>query len=94
MCSRLLIQLWAGLSVEKLKPGMVLRGVVRNVVQFGAFFDIGVHHDALLHYSAYPTPLPRPDWPSVNDRFAVAIKSAPEQRGCHPETTTCQDSNT
>lgn len=36
---------------EDLRPGMVLRGTVRNVVDFGAFVDIGVKHDGLVHIS-------------------------------------------
>ncbi|MDD4139832.1 MAG: Tex family protein [Eubacteriales bacterium] len=39
------------LELEDLKPGMVLRGVVRNVADFGAFVDIGVHQDGLVHVS-------------------------------------------
>jgi uncharacterized protein len=39
------------LSMEDLKPGMVLNGVVRNVVDFGIFVDIGVHQDGLVHLS-------------------------------------------
>lgn len=39
------------LSMEDLKPGMVLKGTVRNVVDFGAFVDIGVHQDGLVHIS-------------------------------------------
>ena len=39
------------LSMEDLKPGMVIRGTVRNVVDFGAFVDIGVHQDGLVHVS-------------------------------------------
>ncbi|NEK65823.1 MAG: S1 RNA-binding domain-containing protein, partial [Xanthomonas perforans] len=35
-----------------LKPGMVLEGVVSNVAAFGAFVDIGVHQDGLVHISA------------------------------------------
>jgi len=38
-------------SMENLKPGMVLEGIVRNVVDFGAFVDIGVKHDGLVHIS-------------------------------------------
>lgn len=37
------------LSVKDLKPGMQLQGTVRNVVDFGAFVDIGVHEDGLIH---------------------------------------------
>ncbi|BAN69843.1 Tex family protein [endosymbiont of unidentified scaly snail isolate Monju] len=38
--------------LEDLKPGMVLEGVVSNVTNFGAFVDIGVHQDGLVHISA------------------------------------------
>ena len=39
------------LSIEDLKEGMVLKGTVRNVIDFGAFVDIGVHQDGLVHVS-------------------------------------------
>ena len=39
------------LSIEDLKSGMTLRGTVRNVIDFGAFVDIGVHQDGLVHIS-------------------------------------------
>jgi uncharacterized protein len=39
------------LSMEDLKPGMILTGTVRNVADFGAFVDIGVHQDGLVHIS-------------------------------------------
>lgn len=39
-------------SVSDLEPGMVLEGVVSNVANFGAFVDIGVHQDGLVHISA------------------------------------------
>ncbi|MBE5853532.1 MAG: RNA-binding transcriptional accessory protein [Lachnospiraceae bacterium] len=39
------------LDMEDLKPGMVLKGTVRNVIDFGAFVDIGVHQDGLVHIS-------------------------------------------
>lgn len=38
-------------AMEDLKPGMVLEGVITNVTHFGAFIDIGVHQDALIHIS-------------------------------------------
>ncbi|MCE3017977.1 MAG: Tex family protein [Pirellula sp.] len=38
-------------SIDDLKIGMVLEGVITNVTHFGAFVDIGVHHDALIHIS-------------------------------------------
>ena len=39
------------LSIADLKPGMKLTGTVRNVIDFGAFVDIGVHQDGLVHIS-------------------------------------------
>jgi uncharacterized protein len=39
------------LEIKDLKPGMVLTGTVRNVIDFGAFVDIGVHQDGLVHIS-------------------------------------------
>ncbi len=39
-------------SLEDLQPGMVLEGVVTNVAAFGAFVDVGVHQDGLVHVSA------------------------------------------
>ncbi len=39
------------LNFNDLKVGMVLKGTVRNVIDFGAFVDIGVHHDGLVHIS-------------------------------------------
>jgi len=38
-------------SIEQVKPGMVLTGVITNVTAFGAFVDIGVHQDGLVHIS-------------------------------------------
>ena len=45
------------LDIKDLKPGMVLTGTVRNVIDFGVFVDIGVHQDGLVHIS------------QVSDRF-------------------------
>ncbi|HXK95163.1 MAG TPA: helix-hairpin-helix domain-containing protein, partial [bacterium] len=39
-------------SMEDLQPGMILEGVVTNVTNFGAFVDVGVHQDGLVHISA------------------------------------------
>lgn len=39
------------LEMKDLKPGMILKGTVRNVIDFGAFVDIGVHQDGLVHIS-------------------------------------------
>ena len=39
------------LEMKDLKEGMVLKGTVRNVIDFGVFVDIGVHQDGLVHIS-------------------------------------------
>ena len=39
------------MSIEDLKVGMIMKGTVRNVIDFGAFVDIGVHQDGLVHIS-------------------------------------------
>ena len=39
------------MEIKDLKPGMELMGTVRNVIDFGAFVDIGVHEDGLVHIS-------------------------------------------
>ena len=39
------------LEMKGLTPGMTLKGTVRNVIDFGAFVDIGVHQDGLVHIS-------------------------------------------
>ena len=63
------------LSIEDLRPDMILDGVVRNVIDFGAFVDIGVHQDGLVHisqicdrYIKHPT-----DALSVGDNVKVKI---------------------
>jgi uncharacterized protein len=42
-------------DIKDLQPGMVLEGTVSNVAQFGAFVDLGVHQDGLVHVSQLPT---------------------------------------
>ncbi len=39
------------LSIDDLEEGMIMQGTVRNIVDFGAFVDIGVHQDGLIHIS-------------------------------------------
>ena len=39
------------MGIEDLKAGMELKGTVRNVIDFGAFIDVGVHQDGLVHIS-------------------------------------------
>ena len=62
------------LDMKDLKPGMILKGTVRNVIDFGVFVDIGVHQDGLVHIS------------QITDRFikhpleAVAINDVVDVR--------------
>ena len=65
------------LTMQDLKPGMQLKGTVRNVVDFGAFIDIGVKQDGLLHISK--TPYDRTL--SVGDIVNVVILTVEIKRG-------------
>ena len=63
------------MSIDDLKPGMIMTGTVRNVIDFGAFVDIGVHQDGLVHipqlsenYVKHPT-----DVVSIGDIVQVKI---------------------
>ena len=52
-------------TLEDVKEGMVLQGVVTNVTAFGAFVDVGVHQDGLVHVSQLADALregSRPRW--------------------------------
>ena len=64
------------LDIESLKKGDELDGVVRNVTDFGAFIDIGVHHDGLLHVSKYGGVKPR-----VGQSVKVRVVSVEPERG-------------
>lgn len=71
------------LSIEDIKSGMELKGVVRNVVDFGAFVDIGVENDGLVHISELShdyvkNPL---DVVSVGDVVTVRVLSVDIQKG-------------
>lgn len=71
------------LSIEDLKPGMQLKGVVRNVVDFGAFVDIGVKNDGLVHISELSekyikNPL---DVVAVGDVVTVKVLSVDAEKG-------------
>ena len=48
------------LEAKDLKPGMELKGTVRNVIDFGVFVDIGVHQDGLVHISKLPRRVQHP----------------------------------
>jgi uncharacterized protein len=65
------------LKMEDLRPGMRLQGTVRNVVDFGAFVDIGVKQDGLLHRSQ----IPRGHTPAVGDVLEVEILKVDIERG-------------
>ncbi len=65
------------LKVEDLAVGMVLKGTVRNVVDFGAFVDIGVKVDGLLHRSQIPAGTSL----NVGDILAVEIQKIEIERG-------------
>ncbi len=70
------------LEMKDLSEGMVLKGTVRNVVDFGCFIDIGVHEDGLLHISEMADRFvkhPR-DLFAVGDVVEVKIKSVDMQR--------------
>ena len=71
------------LSIGDLTPGMKLKGTVRNIVDFGAFVDIGVHQDGLVHISRMadhriksPMEVVR-----VGDIVDVTVVSVDQQRG-------------
>ena len=70
------------LEMKDLKPGMVLTGTVRNVIDFGVFVDIGVHHDGLVHISQVANR--RLKHPSeavqVGDTVKVAVLEVDEKR--------------
>ena len=70
------------LELKDLQPGMVLRGTVRNVVDFGVFVDVGVHQDGLVHISqvcarriAHPSEVV-----SVGDVVSVVVLSVDQQK--------------
>ncbi len=70
------------LSMEDLKPGMKLKGTVRNVVDFGVFVDIGVKHDGLIHVSelAKQRVASPYDYVSVGDVVEVTVLSVDLER--------------
>ncbi|MCB8936558.1 MAG: RNA-binding transcriptional accessory protein [Candidatus Promineofilum sp.] len=68
------------LSADDLRPGMLLNGTVRNVVDFGAFIDIGVKHDGLLHRSRLPRGVGLQDL-HVGNVIEVVIVDVDQARG-------------
>ncbi|NDJ53569.1 MAG: S1 RNA-binding domain-containing protein, partial [Chloroflexi bacterium] len=71
------------LSMEDLKPGMRLKGTVRNVVDFGAFVDIGVKQDGLVHISEMADYRVRSPYDvlSVGDIIDVIVLDVDNNRG-------------
>ena len=69
------------LEARDLKPGMELQGTVRNVVDFGAFVDIGVHQNGLVHISKLPRRVQHPSQLlSVGDVVTVWVLEADEKK--------------
>ena len=70
------------LDIADLKPGMILDGTVRNVVDFGAFVDIGVHQDGLVHISELSDRFVRNPMEvvSVGDIVKVRVLEVDEKR--------------
>lgn len=71
------------LSIDDLREGMVLKGTVRNVVDFGAFVDVGVKQDGLVHVSKMGKKFVRnpQDVVSVGDVIDVTVVSIDRERG-------------
>ena len=70
------------LEMKDLKPGMVLTGTVRNVIDFGVFVDIGVHQDGLVHISRVCNKFIKhpSEVVSVGDIVKVAVLEVDEKR--------------
>ncbi|OUO33113.1 Tex family protein [Olsenella sp. An293] len=73
----------AALSIDDLQPGMELTGTVRNVVDFGAFVDVGVHQDGLVHISKMARRYVRhpSDVVAVGDTVKVWVERVDRDRG-------------
>ena len=69
------------MELKDLKPGMELQGTVRNVIDFGAFVDIGVHQDGLVHISKLPQRVKHPSQLlSVGDVVTVWVLEVDEKK--------------
>ena len=70
------------LEIKDLKPGMILTGTVRNVIDFGVFVDIGVHQDGLVHISRVSEKFIKhpSEVVSVGDVVKVAVLEVDEKR--------------
>ena len=71
------------LEMKDLRPGMELTGTVRNVIDFGAFVDIGVHQDGLVHLSRVAKRFVRhpSEVVKVGDVVTVWVVEVDEKRG-------------
>lgn len=71
------------IDINQLKPGMALTGTVRNVADFGAFVDIGVHQDGLVHISQLSDKFVKHplDIVKVGDIVEVKVLEVDEKRG-------------
>ncbi len=71
------------MEIKDLKPGMILVGTVRNVIDFGAFVDIGVHRDGLVHISEIANKFIRhpSEMLSVGDVVKVMVLEADAKKG-------------
>ncbi len=69
-------------SLNDLKPGMVLNGLVTNITAFGAFVDVGVHQDGLVHKSKIADTFVRDpaDHVRLNQRVKVKVESVDKAR--------------
>ena len=73
----------AALSIDDMQPGMELTGTVRNVVDFGAFVDVGVHQDGLVHISKLANRFVKhpSDVVAVGDTVRVWVERVDRDRG-------------
>ena len=67
------------MDMKDLKPGMELQGTVRNVIDFGAFVDVGVHQDGLVHITQLPR---RAVHPSRSSRWGMWSPSGSKRWTC------------
>jgi uncharacterized protein len=69
-------------TIEQLAPGMKMVGIVTNVTNFGAFVDIGVHQDGLVHISEMADKFVKnpADIVSVNQKVSVTVLTVEPER--------------
>ena len=71
------------MKLSDIQPGTILRGTVRNVTDFGAFVDIGLHQDGLIHISELSHRRVRHplEVVAIGDTLKVMVISVDEKRG-------------